>query len=80
LKVRRGLSNDGEFEMNRVLENIRAFACEEDGIALTEYLVLLGLLVAGVIAAVGAAGGSLSGAWNEWGTFWDNSKAGTWPA
>jgi pilus assembly protein Flp/PilA len=56
--------------MKKALESIRAFAAEEDGIALTEYLVLLGLLVAGVITAVATAGGSLNTAWTAWGTWW----------
>ncbi|WP_428648636.1 Flp family type IVb pilin, partial [Roseibium sp.] len=42
----------------------------EDGVALTEYLMLLGLLVAGVIVAVTAAGTNLAAAWDSWGTFW----------
>ncbi|MGB3901062.1 MAG: hypothetical protein WA973_21165 [Mesorhizobium sp.] len=66
--------------MKKVLESIRAFAAEEDGIALTEYLVLLGLLVAGVISAVAVAGSSLAGAWEGWGTFWDGAPQGTWDA
>jgi len=55
----------------------RAFAREEDGIALSEYLVLLGLLVGGVIGAVLAVGGNLSTAWNSWGTFFTTSLSHT---
>ncbi|MCA0997994.1 hypothetical protein [Alloyangia pacifica] len=40
---------------------------EEEGLALTEYLLLLGLMVGGVIAAVGAFGGALSSGWTDWG-------------
>lgn len=39
---------------------------EEDGVALSEYLILLGLLVGGVIAAVILFGNNLELAWNNW--------------
>ena len=55
--------------MTRLATMFRAFAREEDGIALTEYLILLGLLVGGVIVAVSAAGDNLSAAWESWGNF-----------
>ncbi|MBP1887575.1 hypothetical protein [Sinorhizobium mexicanum] len=55
--------------MKALLSEVRAFAREEDGVALSEYLVLLGLLVGGVILAVTTAGGNLATAWNGWGTF-----------
>ncbi|MCK3778960.1 hypothetical protein MZK49_19825 [Ensifer sesbaniae] len=55
--------------MKALLNKIRAFAREEDGVALTEYLILLGLLVGGVITAVVNAGGELNTAWEDWGTF-----------
>lgn len=42
------------------------FVKNEDGLALTEYLILLGLLTAGVIAAVLSIGGSLQTAWQGW--------------
>ena len=42
------------------------FVKNEEGLALTEYLILLGLLTAGVIAAVLAIGGSLEEAWEGW--------------
>lgn len=58
-----------EFVMKRGFELIKAFVREEEGIALTEYLILLGLLIAGVIAAVTLAGQNLSAAWNSWATF-----------
>ena len=56
--------------MNKVVNVLRAFRREEDGIALTEYLVLLGILLAGVIVAVAAASENLAEAWESWGTFW----------
>lgn len=39
---------------------------EEDGVALSEYLILLGLLVGGVIAAVLLFGTNLGLAWDAW--------------
>lgn len=61
--------------MTHLVEMVRAFRREEDGVALTEYLVLLALLLAGVVVAVGAAGESLTGAWENWEDWW-----GTLPA
>lgn len=55
--------------MKALFVKVRAFAREEDGVALTEYLILLGLLVGGVIAAVGVAGTNLDAAWDSWATF-----------
>lgn len=48
---------------------LQSFRKEEDGLALTEYLVLLGLLVGGVITAVLLFGEGLSGAWDDWTAF-----------
>ena len=45
------------------------FVNDEEGLALTEYLILLGLLTAGVIAAVLSIGGSLQTAWTGWATW-----------
>lgn len=42
------------------------FARDEDGIALTEYLILLGLLTGTVIAAVILFGTELSANWTSW--------------
>ena len=42
------------------------FVKDEEGLALTEYLILLGLLTGGVIAAVILVGGELSAAWESW--------------
>ncbi|MDK1490780.1 hypothetical protein QN219_11980 [Sinorhizobium sp. 7-81] len=52
--------------MKALLSKVRAFAREEDGVALTEYLILLALLVGGVITAVTLAGTNLSTVWNGW--------------
>jgi len=59
--------------MKALVNRVRAFAREEDGVALTEYLILLGLLVGGVITAVTLAGTSLSTAWNSWAGFFSAS-------
>ena len=45
------------------------FHSDEDGLALTEYLMLLGLLTAAVIAAVLAFGAQLGILWEGWVTF-----------
>ncbi|AMS39331.1 MULTISPECIES: hypothetical protein [Aminobacter] len=66
--------------MKKAMESVRAFVADEDGIALTEYLVLLGLIVAAVVVAVGAAGSSLAGAWGRWGTWWDTLEPAPLPA
>ena len=55
--------------MKKFVESIRAFAAEEDGIALTEYLILLGLLTAAVITAVTTVGTQLGAAWGTWATW-----------
>lgn len=52
--------------MKALLSAVRAFAREEDGVALTEYLILLALLVGGVITAVTLAGTNLALVWNGW--------------
>lgn len=52
--------------MKALLSAVRAFAREEDGVALTEYLILLALLVGGVIGAVTLAGDNLAIVWNAW--------------
>lgn len=55
--------------MKALLSAVRAFAQEEDGVALTEYLILLGLLVGGVTATVAIAGDNLNTAWTSWSTW-----------
>ena len=60
--------------MNKVMEILATFGREEDGVALTEYLILLGLLIGGVIVAVTTAGTDLSTAWTSWSTFWTSSS------
>ena len=57
--------------MNMMLGFLR----DEDGAALTEYIVLLGLLVAGTIIAIIAFGGELSRIYNEWAS-WASTVSG----
>lgn len=54
---------------------INRFRKDEDGLALTEYLVLLALLVAGIIVAVLAYGDAIELAWNNWAS-WATSTLG----
>jgi pilus assembly protein Flp/PilA len=61
--------------MKAVLSSVRAFAREEDGVALTEYLILLALLVGGVIGAVTLAGDNLTKVWNAWAGWFTTSLA-----
>lgn len=51
------------------------FRDERDGLALTEYLILLGLLTAAVIGAVFAFGSQLGTLWQTWAD-WLNSLQG----
>ncbi len=59
--------------MKRGFELVEAFIRDEEGVALTEYLILLGLLIGAVIGAVLAAGVNLASAWQSWGSFWTNN-------
>ncbi|NKE92451.1 Flp family type IVb pilin [Rhizobium phaseoli] len=52
--------------MKAFVNSVRAVAREEEGVALTEYLILLALLVGGVITAVGLAGTYLAAVWTAW--------------
>jgi pilus assembly protein Flp/PilA len=47
-------------------KSCRNFLKDEDGLALAEYLILLGLLVGSVIVAILAIGGQLETAWDNW--------------
>ena len=52
--------------LKNIVDIAKRFNNEEDGVALSEYLVLLGLLIGGVIIAVLAFGDNLAVAWNAW--------------
>ena len=45
---------------------LERFAKQEDGLALSEYLVLLGLIMGGVISAVFVLGSNVSTLWAGW--------------
>lgn len=49
------------------------FRKETSGLALTEYLILLGLLTAVVIGAVVIFGTELGANWQSWGTWMTNA-------
>ena len=49
-----------------IVMTIVRFRKEADGIALTEYLILLGLLTLAVITAVLLFGENLASAWDAW--------------
>ena len=53
-------------QLLRRFDNLRE---DEDGIALTEYVMLLGLLAGAVIAAVTLFGQNLSTIWDAWATW-----------
>jgi pilus assembly protein Flp/PilA len=57
--------------MMKAISMMKTFRKEEDGLALTEYLILLGLLVGGVILSVLTIGGELTTAWGDWATFFE---------
>jgi pilus assembly protein Flp/PilA len=67
--------------INFLRSQVSRFSKDENGLALTEYLILLGLLTAGVIAAVLLMGTSLGTAWGTWGNwFTDNTVELSAPA
>jgi pilus assembly protein Flp/PilA len=55
--------------MSKVLQAVGAFAREEDGASLAEYLVLLGVLTTAVVIGVGAFGNSMGTAFQSWSTW-----------
>jgi pilus assembly protein Flp/PilA len=50
--------------MQKLLELAGRFGEDEDGAALVEYTVLLGILVAAVIVTIGLVGTWISGRWD----------------
>ena len=49
--------------MKNVITNLNRFSRDEDGAALIEYTVLIGLMLVGVVATVTAVGTWVSGKW-----------------
>jgi pilus assembly protein Flp/PilA len=50
-------------DMRTFIQSICRFENDEDGAALIEYTVLLGLLTVGVVATIGLVGTWVSGQW-----------------
>jgi len=59
--------------MLRLITMIQCFKRDEKGLALTEYLILLGLLTAAVIGAVLLFGEQLGLRWESWATWMSNT-------
>lgn len=51
--------------MRKVLELAASFQREEDGAALIEYTVLLGILLVAVIVTIGLVGTWVNGQWTD---------------
>ena len=49
--------------MNKALNAIKRFAADEDGTALMEYTVLLGMMVVAVIGVIALIGPWITGRW-----------------
>ena len=49
-----------------IIAKVMDFYHDEEGLALTEYLILLGLLTAAVITAVTLFGDNLALVWDDW--------------
>ncbi|HEY9019295.1 MAG TPA: hypothetical protein VIN17_01440 [Paracoccaceae bacterium] len=64
----------------KAITMLQSFRKEEDGLALTEYLILLGLLTGAVILAVIGFGTSLGTQWASWTTWLTGSTALQAPA
>ena len=60
--------------MNMIKNTLVQFSKEEDGLALTEYLILLGLLTGAVITAVLLFGGNLGLQWGGWAAWIGNNE------
>jgi len=58
------------------MKTVLAFLRDQNGAVLTEYIVLLGLLIAGCILAVYAFGIELSGLYQGWADWAGNMPSG----
>jgi pilus assembly protein Flp/PilA len=54
----------------------RRFVEDDDGLALSEYLILLGLLTSGVITAVLGIGGNMQKVWTGWANWYETTLVG----
>jgi pilus assembly protein Flp/PilA len=61
----RVISKMGDLVMREAIEVLKSFAKDEDGAALIEYTVLLGVLVVAVIATIGLVGNWVKGQWTS---------------
>ena len=57
----------------KAITMLQSFRKEEDGLALTEYLILLGLLTAAVVLAITTLGGNIGASFNDWATWITNN-------
>lgn len=57
-------------DIRTISEIFREFAAEEEAVATTEYLILLGLFVGGAIGAIVYVAQRLGLAFISWGNFW----------
>jgi pilus assembly protein Flp/PilA len=55
----------GDLVMREAIEVLKSFVEDEDGAALIEYTVLLGVLVVAVIATIGLVGNWVKGQWTS---------------
>jgi pilus assembly protein Flp/PilA len=60
----------------KAITTLQSFRRDEDGLALTEYLILLGLLVGASIAAISLIGEDLGLAWDAWVDFFEDNELG----
>jgi pilus assembly protein Flp/PilA len=58
------LMEQGVYSMRKLLNKVRRFGKDEEGAALVEYTVLLGILLVGVIVLIGSVGTWISNHWN----------------
>jgi pilus assembly protein Flp/PilA len=63
----------------KAITMLQSFRKEEDGLALTEYLILLALLTGAVIGSVLLIGGNLGDAWLSWSEFFEGENLGYTP-
>jgi len=52
--------------MSKIVHFSTAFAREEDGASIAEYLVLLGVVAGVLVTAIAGFSGALAGAFNTW--------------
>lgn len=61
------------------LKLVRELSCKEHGLALTEYLLLLGLVIGGVTFAIGTFSSAVGTSWRAWAGVYEavSAAAGT---